>query len=100
MSKQYSRVIDPTNPKCGPKGGYHGLIFTDFRPEKSRTVNVYDNTKYRKFLQNNATELMKSNLGNVTGKLTCCVNKDPKEKTHATEKYKCGNTFGLFNGKQ
>ena len=96
MSK-YSRVIDPTNPKCGPKGGYQSIIFTDHRPEKSRTVHVYDNTKYRKYLQNNAEKLMASNFKTIRGQFACCVSNDPKEKQDKTiAKYTCEKGFTLF----
>ena len=95
---KYSRVIDPTNPKCGPRGGFQSLIFTDHRPEKSRTAHVYDNTKYRKFLQQNAEKLMNQNFQGVRGQLTCCVSKQSKEKQHKSiPKYSCGKGFTLFN---
>lgn len=65
MNTGYKKPIfatNNTNFACNAKGMYPGLGMTDYRPNKSLYVSVYDNNKFRKFLQENGNKLRAQNL--------------------------------------
>lgn len=74
-------MTDPSNSKLPPHGGFQGLLFTDYRPNKSRYVHVFDSNQYRMYLQQNADKIMKSNLDVVLNNTSYCKNGKHKDST-------------------
>lgn len=86
--------MDPSNPKLPQHGGFNGLEMTDYRPNKSRYVHVFDSSQYRMYLQQNAEKIMQDNLNKVLVNTSFCQNgkhKDPSETINYKEfgQYTC-----------
>jgi hypothetical protein len=73
--------MDSSNNKLPPHGGFQGLLFTDYRPNKSRYVQVFDNNQYRMYLQQNAEKIMKDNLSNIVKNTGFCSNGTHKDSS-------------------
>ena len=69
-----------TNYSCAPLGMNNGILMTDYRPSNSLYVNVYDNNKFREYLQKNGNKIRQQNLRQFETKNGCfSCEKQPKQ---------------------
>ena len=68
---KYKYNMNPTNPKCPPKGQQNGIIITDYRPSNTLYVNVSNSNDFRAYLQNNANKIRAQNLKAFEDRMGC-----------------------------
>jgi flagellar basal body rod protein FlgB len=63
-------MSNPTNRDC--PNNIARLRTTDYRPNKALYENVFDNNKFRLYLQRNANKLRQQETAKFHGKMACC----------------------------
>ena len=65
-----NRVPNNTNFSC--PNDIARLSTTDYRPSKALYENVFDNNKFRMYLQRNSNKIRQMQLDQYEGKMSCC----------------------------
>lgn len=63
-------MSNPTHKGC--PSDIAQLTTTDYRPKHSLYTDVYDNNKFRKFLQHNANAIRNEQLKKFESNMRCC----------------------------
>ena len=65
-----NRVPNNTNASCPTD--ISRMSQTDYRPSKALYENVFDNNKFRMYLQRNGNKVRQMQLNQYEGKQSCC----------------------------
>ena len=65
-----NKVPNNTNSSCPTD--ISRLSTTDFRPSKGLYENVFDNNKFRLYMQRNGNKIRQMQLNQFEGKMSCC----------------------------
>ena len=81
-------MSNPTAPKC--PSDIARLATTDYRPSKALYENVFDNNKFRMYLQRNGNKIRQMQIDQFEGKMSCCdCDAQPKGMIQYNKGYSC-----------
>ena len=86
----------PTNTPSSCPTDISRLSTTDFRPSKGLYENVFDNNKFRLYMQRNGNKIRQMQLNQFEGKMSCCdCEPQAKEMIPFNKGYACSGSKQL-----